>query len=85
MARPRKDISIEEQITKQEEAVAKAKEKYDSEVAKLKDLHMKRDEAKKKELIKAIENSKKSYDEIMAFITSGDEENGCNDKKGQFE
>lgn len=85
MARPRKDISIEEQITKQEEAVAKAKEKYDSEVAKLKDLHMKRDEAKKKELIKAIENSKKSYDEIMTFITSGDEENGCNDKKGQFE
>ncbi len=73
MARLRKDISIEEQITKQEEAVAKAKEKYDSEVAKLKDLHMKRDEAKKKELIKAIENSKKSYDEIMAFITSGDE------------
>ena len=73
MARPRKDISIEEQITKQEEAVAKSKEKYDSEVAKLKDLHMKRDEAKKKELIKAIENSKKSYDEIMAFITSGDE------------
>ena len=53
MARPRKDISIEEQITKQEEAVAKAKEKYDSEVAKLKDLHMKRDEAKKKELIKS--------------------------------
>ena len=85
MARPRKDISIEEQITKQEEAVAKAKEKYDSEVAKLKDLHMKRDEAKKKELIKAIENSRKSYDEIMTFITSGDEENGCNDKKGQFE
>ena len=50
----------------------KAKEKYDSEVAKLKDLHRKRDEAKKKELIKAIENSRKSYDEIMAFITSGD-------------
>lgn len=73
MARTRKDISIEEQIIKQEEAVTKAKEKYDSEVVKLKDLHMKRDEAKKKELIKAIENSKKSYDEIMAFITAGDE------------
>ena len=73
MARPRKDISIEEQIKKQEEAVTKAKERYDSEVARLKDLHVKRDEAKKKELIKAIENSKKSYDEIMAFLTSGDE------------
>lgn len=73
MARPRKDISIEDQIAKQEEAVEKAKEKYDIEVKKLKDLHTKRDEAKKKELIKAIANSKKSYDEIMAFITSGDE------------
>lgn len=72
MARPRKDIPIEEQIAKQEEAVQKAKEKYDSEVAKLKNLHRKRDEAKKKKLIKAIENSRKSYDEIMAFITSGD-------------
>ncbi len=73
MARPRKDISIEDQIAKQEEAVEKAKEKYDIEVEKLKDLHTKRDEAKKKELIKAIANSKRSYDEIMAFITSGDE------------
>ena len=73
MARPRKDISIEDQIAKQEEAVEKAKEKYDIEVKKLKDLHTKRDDAKKKELIKAIANSKKSYDEIMAFITSGDE------------
>ena len=71
MARPRKDIPIEEQIARQEEAVEKAKEKYHSEVAKLKELHIKRDEAKKKELIKAIENSRKSYDEIMAFITSG--------------
>ncbi len=71
MARPRKDIPIEEQIARQEEAVEKAKEKYNSEVAKLKELHIKRDEAKKKELIKAIENSRKSYDEIMAFITSG--------------
>ena len=72
MARPRKDIPIEEQIARQEEAVEKAKEKYDSEVEKLKDLHIKRDEAKKKELIKAIGNSKKSYDEIMVFIMSGD-------------
>lgn len=73
MARPRKDISIEDQIVRQEEAVEKAKEKYDIEMAKLKDLHTKRDEEKKKELIKAIANSKKSYEEIMAFITAGDE------------
>ena len=68
MARPRKDISIEEQITKQEEAVAKAKEKYDSEVAKLKDLHMKRDEAKKKE--PAIFLPPYSYDHFILLTVS---------------
>lgn len=46
MARPRKDgnTNIEEQIIKQEEAVAKTKTKYDTEVAKLKDLYAKKDE-----------------------------------------
>ena len=73
MARPRKDMPIEEQIIKQEEAVTKAKEKYDSEVAKLKDLHAKRDEARKKALLKAIENSGRTYDEVMDFIRSGNE------------
>ena len=50
MARPRKDgnTNIEEQITKQEDSVAKAKTKYDAEVAKLKDLYAKKDEIKKK-------------------------------------
>lgn len=54
MARPRKDgnTTIEDQITKQEDAVAKAKAKYDAEVVKLKDLYAKKDEIKKKELLK---------------------------------
>lgn len=39
MARPKKIRSIEEEITKQEEAVAKSKEKYDADVKKLKDLY----------------------------------------------
>ena len=42
MARPRKMISLEEQIKKQEETVLKVKEKYDSERMKLKDLYAKR-------------------------------------------
>ena len=49
MARPRKMISLEEQIKKQEETVLKVKEKYDSEMMKLKDLYAKRNEEKKKE------------------------------------
>ena len=70
MARPRKDVNtnIEEQITKREKTVAKAKAKYDAEVAKLKDLYTKKDEIKKKELLKAVENSERSYGEIMEFL-----------------
>jgi len=70
MARPRKDgnTNIEEQIIKQEEAVVKEKTKYDTEVAKLKDLYAKKDEIKKKELLKAVENSDKTYEEIIAFL-----------------
>ena len=70
MARPRKDgnTTIEDQITKQEDAVAKAKAKYDAEVVKLKDLYAKKDGIKKKELLKAVENSKRSYEEIMEFL-----------------
>ena len=70
MARPRKDgnTTIEDQITKQEDAVAKAKAKYDAEVVKLKDLYAKKDEIKKKELFKAVENSERSYEEIMEFL-----------------
>lgn len=69
MARPRKnDISIEELIVAQENAVSKAKTKYDQEVTKLKDLLAKKDEMRRKQLIAAVENSNRSYEEIMAFI-----------------
>ena len=54
MARPRKMISLEEQIKKQEETVLKVKEKYDSEMMKLKDLYAKRNEEKKKNCSKLL-------------------------------
>lgn len=69
MARPRKNVSYKDEILKQEEIVLKAKEKYDAEVAKLKDLHAKQNEMKKKELLAAVEKSSKTYEEIMAFLT----------------
>lgn len=74
MARPRKNnLSIDEEIVKQEELVAKAKAKYDADVKKLKDLYAKKDEIKKKELLEAVEKSSKSYEEIMRFLKSGNE------------
>lgn len=48
MARPRKEHSIEEEIKKQEEAVARSKARYDFDVKKLKDLYAKKDEICKK-------------------------------------
>lgn len=72
MARPKKEITLKEEITKQEEQVAKSKAKYDADVMKLKDLYAKQDEMKKKELLKAVEKSQKSYEEIMAFLQQED-------------
>ena len=69
MARPRKNnLSIDEEIVKQEEQVSKSKEKYDADVKKLKDLYAKRDEIKRKELLEAVEKSSRTYEEIMKFL-----------------
>lgn len=55
MARPRKNnITIDEEIIKQEEQVSKSKAKYDADVKKLKDLYAKKDEMKKRELLEAV-------------------------------
>ena len=71
--RPKKNMSIKDEIAKQEEAVAKSKAKYDADVKKLQDLYAKQDEIKKKELFTAFEKSGKSYDEIMRFLTEDGE------------
>lgn len=66
MARIRR--SLDERIGEQEQAVSKAKEHYETEVNKLEQLMNKRDEIQKKELMKAIEDSDRSFEEIMQFL-----------------
>ena len=66
MARTRR--SLDERIEGQEQVVSKAREHYESEVNKLEQLMNKRDEIQKKELMKAIENSNRSFEEIMQFL-----------------
>lgn len=73
MARPRKVVSIDEAIAKQEEVVAKLRERYDTNVQKLKDLYKKKDAEKKRALLDAVEKSTRSYEEIMEFLTVDDE------------
>lgn len=65
---------MEEEIVKQEETVEKSKAKYDAEVKKLKDMYAKREEARRKALLDAVEKSSKSYEEIMAFVTARQED-----------
>ena len=65
---------MEEEIVKQEEAVENSKAKYDAEVKKLKDMYAKREEARRKALLDAVEKSSKSYEEIMAFVTARQED-----------
>lgn len=66
----RRTISIDEKIAKQQEAVDKAKAKYDAAVAELKELRDKKDDEKRKEVIDAIASSGKSMDEIMTFLNN---------------
>ena len=66
MARARR--SLDERIEEQKQVVSKAREHYESEVNKLEQLMNKRDELQKKELMKAVEDSSRSFEEIMQFL-----------------
>lgn len=66
MARTRR--SLDERIEEQEQVVSKAREHYESEVNKLEQLMNKRDELQKKELMEAIEDNNRSFEEIMQFL-----------------
>lgn len=63
-------ISIEERISKQTEIVEKAKEKYEKELSKLKDLQSEEEEEKRREILNAIEESGKTTEELMEFLKS---------------
>ena len=66
MARARR--SLDERIEEQEQVVSKAREHYEAEVNKLEQMMNKRDELQKKELMKAVEDSSRSFEEIMQFL-----------------
>ena len=68
MARIRKTITLDEKIEKAQEAVEKTKARYGAAVKELRDLLDKKVAQRKQELLKAVENSPRTYDEIMAFL-----------------
>lgn len=77
MARKPKEIAIEaydQEVEKAMEAVAKSKQRYEDDCAKLKDALDKRDAARSRKLLDAIAKSSRTYDEILKFIIGDSEE-----------
>ena len=70
----RRSIPIEEKIETQKEVVSRAKDRYEAELDKLEKLMRKRDELRSKELMEAFANSERSFEEVMRFLTTSEEE-----------
>lgn len=68
----RRKLSIDDKIEQQQLVVSKAKDRYEAELEKLNQLMKKRDELRNKELLQAIEQSKRSFEEIMDFLGTDD-------------
>ena len=68
-------ISIDDRIEQQKLVVSKAKDRYEAELEQLNQLMKKRDELRNKELLRAIEHSNRSFEEIMDFLGTDDSQN----------
>ena len=66
----RRTMAIDEKIERAQREVIKAKEKYDAAVNELKELQERRKEVQSKELMEAFQESRRSYEEIIAFLKS---------------
>lgn len=59
---------LDAKIEQQKEALEKAKVRYEAEKEALAELVKMRNELRKEELMNAVINSDKSYEEILAFV-----------------
>ena len=70
MARMKTATSLDEQIEKAQERLAKAKSQYDSAAADLRKLLEERESQRQKLLMAAIAKSDKSFEDILRFLES---------------
>ena len=68
MARMTSMAVLEQKIEKAQEKVSRTKKEYDAAIAALSDLLDKRDALRRDELVKAIMNSDRTYEEVMEFL-----------------
>jgi len=68
MARNISKEGLEQKIEKVEKAISRNREQYDKLTAELEELHQKQKMIQSEELLKAIAESTRSYEEILQFI-----------------
>ncbi len=71
----RRKLSIDDKIEQQKLVGSKAKDRYEAELEELNQLMKKRDELRNKELLQTIEQSKRSFEEIIDFLSTDDSQN----------
>ena len=74
MARMTSMEALDVKIEKAQAQVSKTKKQYDVAVAGLSDLLDKRDALRRDELVKAIMKSDRTYEEVLAFLNAGEDE-----------
>lgn len=75
MARNVSKEGLEQKIEKVEKAISRNREQYDRLTAELEELHKKQKALQSEELLKAVAESNKSYEEILKFIQGKVESN----------
>lgn len=75
MARNVSKEGLEQKIEKVEKAISRNREQYDRLTAELEELHKKQKALQSEELLKAVAESNKSYEEILKFIQGKVENN----------
>ena len=71
MATRKYTTSIDDKIAKAEENVVRTKAKYTEAVKILEELMAKKKAMQTEELMKIFENSSRSYEEVVGFLTAG--------------
>ena len=74
MARMTSMEALDKKIEKAQELVSRRKKLYDESIAALSDLLDKRDALRRDELVKAIMNSDRTYEEVLEFLNAGSED-----------
>ena len=69
-----KRMTLEERIATAEQEVVKYKSKYEQALGELRKLLEKKKALETAEIVKAIEKSDRTYDEIMAFLNRKNED-----------